>query len=361
MSKIYPVIMSGGAGTRLWPLSRQSVPKQYHSMITEHTMFEETLMRLKSCGETKTLPPIIICAEGHEKLIKQQCANMDMAYSAIIIEPMPRNTAAVGAVAASHVDNIDPDGLILLLPADHHIEDNQGFWRAVQQGAELAGQNYLVTLGIQPSGPETGFGYIRRGEELTNNVYRIDSFKEKPSQDIAESYIASGDYFWNAGIFLFRAERLRKEYEAYAQDILARSEQALRQARYKDKEIFLDAPAFSHCRADSIDYAIMEKTQKAAIVAPVEIGWNDLGSWLAIHEQLQTAIEGNNICRGDVISLDTKNSLLRSDGPMLATLGVENLIIIATGDAVLVARRDRSQEIKKIIDILKQKNRTELL
>jgi mannose-1-phosphate guanylyltransferase/mannose-6-phosphate isomerase len=361
MSKIYPVIMSGGAGTRLWPLSRKSAPKQYHAMITERSMFEETILRLKACGENKVAAPIIICADGHQELVARQCADIGTPPLAVIIEPMPRNTAAVGAIAASYVDGIDSDGLILLLPADHHIADNDAFWDAVEKGTETARKGYLTTLGIQPTGPETGFGYIRRGGALGDKVYKIDQFKEKPDRATAETYLASGDYFWNAGIFLFHAESLRKEFERHAPDILEQSTKALKLARIDGNQTFLDPQTFSQCRADSIDYAIMEKTQYAALVAPVEIGWNDLGAWSAVSDLLQSIQGTPSISIGDVIALDTKNSMVRSNGPLIATIGVEDLIIIATEDTVLVAHKDKSQDVRRVVDILRKNDRSDLL
>ena len=353
--------MSGGAGTRLWPISRQNAPKQYHAMITERSMFEETILRLKDCDENRIAAPVVICADGHQELIAEQCAAIGAPASTVIIEPMPRNTAAVGAIAASYIDSIDSDGLILLLPADHHIADNKAFWDAVEKGTKAACQGYLTTLGIQPTGPETGFGYIRRGEVLGDKVYKVDQFKEKPDRATAESYFASGDYFWNAGIFLFRAESLRKEYERHASDIYDQSAKALKLGRMDGNNLFLDLQTFSQCRADSIDYAVMEKTQYAAIVAPVDVGWNDLGAWSAVNDLLQSIKGASSVSHGDVISLETKGSLIRSDGPLIATIGVEDLIIIATKDAVLVAHKDKTQNVRQIVDFLKKNNRTDLL
>jgi mannose-1-phosphate guanylyltransferase/mannose-6-phosphate isomerase len=361
MATIYPVIMSGGAGTRLWPVSRQSAPKQYHAMVTERSMFEDTVLRLQASGQKNIVAPIVICADGHQDLIDQQCKKIGIPAPTIIIEPMPRNTAAVAAIAAHHVKNIDEDGLILLLPADHHIEDNKAFWDAVENGVEIAANGYLTTFGLKPTEPETGFGYIRRGEALGEKVYKIDQFVEKPNRKTAESYLTSGDYFWNAGIFLFRAETLRKEFECHASDILAQSTMALEKGKMQSNRIFLNAEAFGACRAESLDYAIMEKTDFAAIIAPVEIGWNDLGAWSAVSDLLKTMQGTSSISLGDVIALDTKDSMVRTDGPLIATIGVDNLIIIATKDAVLVAHKDKSQDVRRIVDILKKNNRSDLL
>ncbi|MEE9273272.1 MAG: mannose-1-phosphate guanylyltransferase/mannose-6-phosphate isomerase [Robiginitomaculum sp.] len=362
MAKIYPVIMSGGAGTRLWPLSRKQSPKQYHAMISQNTMFAQTLLRMRECADNDTADPIIICADGHQALVKAQSEALDIALIAIILEPCARNTAAVGAIAAAFVKNIDPDGIILLLPADHHIEDNRAFWAAIEKGIVPASKGYLVTLGINPTEPETGFGYIQCGDQLGIDTYKINSFKEKPDAETAQSYLDAGEYFWNAGIFMFNATRAFSEYQTHASDILEQSVMALNAALLTDNCVLLDEVLFANCRSDSIDYAIMEKTQFAAIVAPVEAGWNDIGSWRAISEFLQkhdTSAESIGI--GDVKMFDVKNSLIRSDGPFVAAIGVQDLVVIAMADVVLVAHKDNTQDIKKITEFLKSKDRVELL
>ena len=361
MAKIYPVIMSGGAGTRLWPLSRKRAPKQYHAMVTERSMFAETLKRLQSNNDLDVADPIIICAEGHQDLIIQQCEIMAIQPTAIIIEPAPRNTAAVSVIAASYVRQRDPEGIILLLPSDHHITDSRGFWTAIANGLASAQTAHLVTLGIQPRSPETGFGYIKRGTPLAPSVYAIDAFKEKPSEQYALEFIADGNYFWNAGIFLFRAATMLQEFTRHAPDILECSELALTKAHQQGSTLTLDEKTFCQCRADSIDYAIMEKTERAAIVAPVDIGWNDLGTWSTIIDHLSEEQQDGTACIGDVITIDTKNSLVRSDGPLVVTIGIDDLIVVATNDSVLITRRDQSQKVKQAVDILKKNKRHSLL
>jgi len=362
MTKIYPVIMSGGAGTRLWPLSRKRSPKQYHAMISQNTMFAQTLLRMHECGNNDVANPIIICADGHQNLVKAQSEALNIALTAIILEPCARNTAAVGAIAAAFVRNIDPDGLILLLPADHYIENVRAFWLAIEKGVIAANDGHLVALGIRPTGPETGFGYIHRGELLGTDTYKIQSFKEKPDTETAQAYLQTGEYSWNAGIFLFNATRAFSEYRTHATDILEQSVKALDAALLTDICVLLDEELFADCRSDSIDYAIMEKTQFAAIVAPVEAGWSDIGSWTAISELLQKHNSTEEaVSIGDVKMIDVKNSLIRSDGPFVAAIGVKNLIVVALADAVLVAHRDSTQDVKKITAFLKTEDRSKLL
>jgi len=359
MPKIYPVIMSGGAGTRLWPISRKAKPKQYHALISENTMFCETLVRLENCRENDVAPAIVICADGHQDLIKAQSDMLDIPLTAIILEPMGRNTAAVGAIAATYVNSIDPDGLVLLLPADHHIEDTDAFWDAVSKGAATAAKGYLMTFGILPTGPETGFGYIQCGEPLATDVCKISSFKEKPNEETAKQYLSTGEYFWNAGIFLFNVDRLIKEFTLNAKDILDQSTAALNAAKVDGLCVHLDAELFAACRSDSIDYAIMEKTAYAGIVTSVDAGWNDIGSWAAISAHLRDG--ETSLGLGDVKLIDTRNSYVKSEGPFVATIGVKDLVVVAMNDAVLIVDSSRTQDIKLITEYLKSTDRTDLL
>lgn len=361
MTTIYPVIMSGGAGTRLWPVSRAKSPKQYHAMVAENTMFAETLIRMRESGENKVAAPIIICAQGHEDLVQAQAKQLDVPLTAIILEPMGRNTAAVGAIAAEFVHRIDPDALILLLPADHHIEDPDAFWRAIEKATPVATMGHLMTLGIEPTGPHTGFGYIHRGEEMATDVYKIQDFKEKPSEAVATQYLATGEYSWNAGIFLFDVKRLMKDYAAHADDIYKDSVVALDNAAASGICYLLSEKDFAKCRSEPIDIAIMEKTSYAAVVAPVRAGWNDIGSWSAIRDLVAKRSGVKPASVGDVQMIDSDTCYVRSDGPFVAAIGVEDLIIVAMDDAVLVAHKDKTQDVKKVVTFLKDNNRSELL
>jgi len=361
MTTIYPVIMSGGAGTRLWPVSRQKSPKQYHAMVAENTMFAQTLIRMRESGNNTVADPIIICASGHEDLVQAQAKQFDVPLTAIILEPMGRNTAAVGAIAAEFVHRIDPDALILLLPADHHIEDPDAFWRAIEKATPVAAAGHLMTLGIEPTGPHTGFGYIHRGQDIAKDVYKIQAFKEKPNEALATQYLATGQYSWNAGIFLFDVKRLMKDYAQHADDIYKDSVAALDNAKTTGICHLLNEDNFAKCRSAPIDIAIMEKTSYAAVVAPVRAGWNDIGSWSAIRDLVAARSGAKPAGVGDVHMIDSDSCYARSDGPFVATIGVQDLVIIAMEDAVLVAHKDKTQDVKKIVTFLKNNDRSELL
>lgn len=361
MTKIYPVIMSGGAGTRLWPVSRKKTPKQYHSMVAENTMFAETLLRMRDSGHNDVSPPIVICANGHEALVQAQADQLDIDLTAIILEPMGRNTAAVGAIAAEFVSRIDPQGLILLLPADHHIESPSKFWEAIEKATPVAAEGHLMTLGIEPTGPDTGFGYIHRGEKITADIYKIQAFKEKPDEVTAKSYLKTGEYSWNAGIFLFDVNRLIEDYKTHAADIYQTSVKAL-DAASKDGICFLlNEAIFAECRSEPVDIAIMEKTSFAAVVAPVRAGWNDIGSWTAVSEFMVSRTTEKSAAVGDVRILGSDNCYIRSDGPLVAAIGLENLIVVAMDDAVLVVHKDSTQDVKKVVEWLRDGNRKDLL
>jgi mannose-1-phosphate guanylyltransferase / mannose-6-phosphate isomerase len=349
--KIQPVIMSGGSGTRLWPMSRKALPKQFLKLVTDRTMFQDTASRV--CGKQDGYrDPVVICGAGHGPIVAEQLAEIAILPADIILEPCPRNTAAVAAVAAAWVARGDEDALILLMPADHHIADDAGFRSAVALGAKAAEAGNIVTFGIAAQTPHTGYGYIETGEQLFPSVYKAAAFKEKPDRATAERYIKDGRYYWNAGIFLYRASAMRDEMTRLAPEIMAAASQALEQAAPSDGALRLDETAFSACPSDSIDYAVMEKTDKAAIVAPVDVGWTDIGSWSEV---------ASNDKSDNVICVNATNNIIRSDGPLIAAAGVEDLIIVATGDAVLVARRDNAQDVRAIVEELKKRGLHHLL
>ena len=361
MAKIYPVIMSGGSGTRLWPLSRQATPKQYLPLIGDISLMEETLRRISHDHDTglEVASPIIICAAGHRQQVQDQCAQAGMTPLRIILEPIARNTAAVAAIAAAEVKAIDPDGLVLLLPADHHVTAPEGFWQAVKSGALQAEVGYLTTLGIQPTHPETGYGYIRAGESLASQVYKISTFEEKPDLETAQRYVDEGSYYWNAGIFLFAAEAMLEECRAGARDILDAALAAWEASQRDGHVLLLDKALFAACRSESIDYAIMEQTRRAAVIAPVDIGWNDIGSWAAISALMRP--QGDNYSGENTIIVDSTDSYARTTGPKVALVGVDDLIVVATPDSVLVLKADRSQDVKKVVEALKSDGGDSLL
>ncbi len=358
--RITPVIMSGGAGTRLWPMSRKAAPKQLRALSSERTLLQETALR--TAGEADGVafaPPIVICNAAHREEIVRQLSEVGVAPGAIVLEPVGRNTAPCAAAATALAAETDPESLLLLLPADHHIRDGDGFKRAIARGAAAAMDGDLVTFGIRPTAPETGYGYIRRGEEM-GEVYRVAEFVEKPDRETAERYLEKGVYSWNAGIFLFRADRMKEEMSAHCPDILDAASAAVRGAARDNAIIGLDAGAFGACPSDSIDYAVMEKTGRAAVL-PMDIGWSDIGSWAALWELADKDEEGVAGHSGNVVSFGSRNSYIRTDGPMVAALGVEDLVIVVSDGAVLVADRGEVQRIKEVVTLLRDRGRDDLL
>ncbi len=349
--KIQPVIMSGGTGTRLWPMSRNAHPKQFLKLVTDKTMFQETILRVANSHDPY-LNPVVICGGKHGAIVAEQLRELNIEPSEIILEPCPRNTAAVAAVAAAWVARGKEDALILLMPADHHIADDTGFREAVTKGAEAAKQGYVVTFGIKAETPHTGYGYIETGDMLTDSVYEVAAFKEKPIREIAEKYIEDGKHYWNAGIFLYSAKTMLEELSKHAPEIKDAAVNALQESVMSGTALRLHEATFSACPANSIDYAVMEKTDKAAIVAPVDVGWTDIGSWSEV---------ASDVNKDNVICTNASGNIIRSDGPMVAAVGVDNLIIVATGDAVLVARRDNAQEVRMVVEELKKRGREDLL
>jgi len=345
--------MSGGAGARLWPMSRKRRPKQFLKLITDKTMFQETALRISPSSDDAFLDPVIIAGGKHGALIGDQLGDIDMKAGAIILEPVPRNTAPVAAVAAAHVAKHQGDALILLMPADHHIADAEGFRQAVHKGAAAAKDGHIVTFGIKPKSPHTGYGYIQRGEAIVDCVFQVAEFKEKPALETAKKYLADGGYFWNAGIFLYSARAMLDELEKHAPAIKNAAINALDKAVMSGAALRLDEDAFAACPANSIDYAVMEKTEKAAIVAPVDVGWTDIGSWSEIKSE-----EDHD---ANIVTTQCVNTVIRTDGPMVAAAGVEGLIIVATNDAVLVAHRDNAQDVKRLVEELKKRGREDLL
>lgn len=355
---LHPVVLSGGSGSRLWPLSRQNQPKQFLTLIGDHSLFQETILRASALPDAGA--PVTVCAEDHRFMVGEQLQEIGVANGAIILEPIARNTAPAIALAALHLVAQEPEATMLVLPADHLIEDVQAFREAVARASTLAAQDWLVTFGIEPDYPETGYGYIARGDALDGAGYRVARFVEKPDLATAERYLAEGTYAWNSGMFLFKAQRYLDELTRLAPAIVDAARAAYAQAQTDLDFIRLGKDAFAASPNDSIDYALMEKTGHAAVV-PVSCGWSDIGSWSSLWSVAQRDDDGNRY-EGDVISVDTRDSLVRaSDRRMIATIGVEDLVIVDTPDATLVARKDRVQDVKTIVDKLKQAGRQEHL
>lgn len=351
---LLPVIMAGGSGTRLWPLSRELYPKQFLALTGGNSLLQNTLERLKGLATAK---PLIICNEAHRFLVAEQLRQKAALDRNILLEPRARNTAPAVALAALQARLAGEDPLLLVLAADHVVLDVQAFHTAVDKAIPYAQAGDLVTFGVVARTPETGYGYIRRGAALGEGAFRVDKFVEKPQRAQAEEYIKSGAFDWNSGMFLFKASRFLEELAAHRPDILTACEKAFAGVSHDLDFIRIDAEAFGACPEDSIDYAVMEKTQRAVVV-PMDVGWSDIGAFAAVWETLPKD-ENGNVLRGDVLCHDSHNNLLFSENAMVAAVGVDDLIVIQTKDAVLVSARERAQEVKQIVNQLKQAGRSE--
>ncbi|GAB3002426.1 xanthan biosynthesis protein XanB [Arenimonas maotaiensis] len=350
MASITPVILSGGSGTRLWPLSREAHPKQFLPVIGEHSLLQATALRLQGLD---AVAPIVVAGEAHRFLVAEQLHAIGLPPSALLLEPVGRNTAPAIAVAAFQALAADPDAVLLVMPSDHAITDVPAFQAAVRQALPAARDGGLVTFGIVPEAPETGFGYIKAAPG--EGVRAIERFVEKPDAATAAGYVASGDYFWNSGMFLFRARAYLDELAQVHPLMVELAETAVARARRDADFIRLDPDAFSAMASDSIDYAVMEKTAEGRIL-PVAVGWSDVGSWQALWQVAEQDGAGN-AHHGDVLAIDCQNSLAMGEKRLLALLGLDNVVVVDTDDAVLVAHKDRVQDVKSIVAKLKAENR----
>jgi mannose-1-phosphate guanylyltransferase len=358
---IYPVMLAGGTGSRLWPLSRQLNPKQFLKLTDpKWSMLQSTVARLNGLAAQ---PPLIICNEQHRFIAAEQMRQAGFQGAHIILEPCGRNTAPAIALAALQLQKArqqgEEDPVMLVLAADHLIQNVPAFQRCVQQANTLALADKLVTFGITPTHPETGYGYICQGEAINEHGHRVEAFAEKPDMDTAKSYLKSGNYLWNSGMFMFRAGRYLEELGKHRPDILAACEAAMENVSQDFDFTRVDEARFAECANESVDYAVMEKTDAAAVVA-LDAGWSDIGSWSALWEVSPKDSHGNSTS-GDVMTLDTHNTLVRADSRLLATLGVDDLVIIETKDAVLVAHKDKVQDVKKLVAQLQADGRFEHL
>jgi mannose-1-phosphate guanylyltransferase/mannose-6-phosphate isomerase len=362
---ITPVVLAGGSGTRLWPLSRQLYPKQFMELVGEKTLLQSTLLRLG--GLEGVQAPIILCNEEHRFIVAEQLRRIDVTPQAIVLEPVGRNTAPALAVAALMAEKQGEETILLALPADHYIQDPAGFVETARTGAHYARTGQLVTFGIVPSAPETGYGYIRKGACLTSeegavgqrgpDVWAIDQFVEKPDRETAEQYVQSGRYCWNSGMFMFRADTLLMELQRLAPEIMDACAAAMEKGK-PDLDFFrLDSQSFQACPSDSIDYAVMEKTSAGVMVA-LASNWNDLGSWEALW-QAGSKDAHQNVVQGDVCLQDVHNSFIHASGRLVTAVGLDNHVVVETKDAVFVAPRDHVQEVKALVDALKKQNRVE--
>ena len=351
MAKLQPVLLSGGSGTRLWPLSREAYPKQFLALAGDDTMLQATWQRVAGLADAA---PIVVAGEDHRFLVAEQLRQIGAPTPAILLEPIGRNTAPAIAAAALQALRDGEDPLLLVLPSDHVVRDADAFRAAVRAAMPAAEQGALVTFGIMPDAPETGFGYIEaeRGE----GVQRVLRFVEKPDAVTAQTYLDAGGYYWNSGMFLLRASRYLEELRKFRADIVGGAQAAFDAAQRDGDFIRLDKAAFAACPADSIDYAVMEKTD-AAMVLPVDIGWNDVGSWSALWEVSEQDADGN-AHHGDVISIGSRNSYAYARR-LVALVGVDDLVVVETDDAVLVARKDRVQQVKDVVAQLKAGQRSQ--
>ena len=363
MSHIVPVILSGGAGTRLWPLSREHYPKQLLALVGEQTMLQQTISRLDNMSNIQA--SLVVSNEGHRFLVAEQLRQLNKTPQAIILEPVGRNTAPALTLAALALMKNDPDAVMLVMPADHVIQNNNAFQQAVVHGAELAEQNQLVTFGVVPTGPETGYGYIRKGAPLdvqtagnTDAIaFRVSAFVEKPDKVKAKLYIDSGEYLWNSGIFMMRVSAWLQELARHRPDIAKACAQAYEQGKADADFYRVDKALFTQCPSDSIDYAVMEKTDCATVV-PLDAGWSDVGAWPALWEVSARNADGN-VMQGDVMAHQTRNTLLIAQHRFVAAVGLQDVIVVETADAVLVAHKDQAQDVKAIVSHLKDAKRIE--
>ncbi|KJF85809.1 mannose-1-phosphate guanyltransferase [Photobacterium phosphoreum] len=346
--------MAGGSGSRLWPLSRTHYPKQFISLVNDDSMLQNTITRLDSLSKSE---PIIICNNEHRFMVAEQLRNIGVNNASIILEPVGRNTAPAIALAAFKAISDGNDPLLLVLAADHVITKESAFIESVNKAKDAANDGMLVTFGIVPSHPETGYGYIKQGKHLGNSLFQVEAFVEKPDLETAESYFSSKLYSWNSGMFLFKASTYLSELKKYNPEIYDICKLAIA-STYSDLDfIRISKDIFDKCPDDSIDYAVMEKTDKAIIV-PMDAGWSDVGSWSALWG-IHNKDEAGNACRGDVLLDSTTNSYIYAQNKLVTTVGVSDLVIVETKDAILVAHKDKVQNVKNIVNRLKDMGRNE--
>lgn len=353
---ILPVLLAGGNGSRLWPLSRTLMPKQFIRLTGEQTMLQQTLARTRGL---RTKAPVVVCNNEHRFIVAEQAREAEFELESIMLEPFGRNTAPAIALVAMQQLAKNEDPLLLVLPSDHLIDDDERFVELIQQGAEVAADDELVTFGIVPTGPETGFGYIDAGGPLSadEKAFRVSRFVEKPDQKTAEEFLAADNFYWNSGMFIFRASVYLEELKKSRPDIFEACEKAAEEMQQDADFDRVPADIFQSCPDESIDYAVMEKTDKAAVM-PFDAGWNDLGSWSALWD-VENKDSDSNVCIGDIVTHDSRNSYIRGESRLVAAVGVDDMVVVETKDAVLVAHKDSVQDVKKIVQEIKVQERTE--
>ena len=353
--KITPIILCGGSGTRLWPLSRKQRPKQYLQLISDNTMLQETILRLR--GLDDLTDPIVVCNAEHRFLAAEQCQQIDITSPTILLEPAGRNTApAIAAAALQSLKKTD-NASLLILSADHDIQDIEAFHRAINIASQQAQRGKLTTFGVVPTDANTRYGYIKASPEAIDGAYNVEAFVEKPDLKTAERYLVKGNYLWNSGMFMFKAETFISELTTHSPEIITSVSNAINNAKYDLDFIRLSKQAFELSPSDSIDYALMEKSNNVVVV-PLDAGWSDIGAWSALHNIGKKDANGN-VFKGDVIAKDTTNTYINANHHMVATIGVDNLIVVDTYDATFIATQDKAQEVKSIVESLEAKGRDE--
>ncbi|WP_371230534.1 mannose-1-phosphate guanylyltransferase/mannose-6-phosphate isomerase [Pseudomonas sp. QE6] len=351
-----PVILSGGSGSRLWPLSRKQYPKQFLALTGDHTLFQQTLERLAFEGME---PPVVVSNQEHRFIVQEQLEALQLKTQAILLEPFGRNTAPAVAIAAMKLLAEGRDELLLILPADHVIEDQRAFQRALALATNAAEKGEMVLFGVPANRPETGYGYIKSGDErgLPEGVIRVERFIEKPDEARAKQFVEEGGYYWNSGMFLFRASRFLEELKKHDTDIYDTCLLALERSQHDGDLISIDAATFECCPDNSIDYAVMEKTRRACVV-PLSAGWNDVGSWSSIWEVHEKDADGN-VTMGDVVVHDSHNCLVHGNGKLVSVVGLEDIVVVETKDAMMIAHKDHVQDVKKVVNQLDAAGRSE--
>ena len=354
---IHPVLLCGGSGTRLWPLSRQALPKQFLPLLSSHSLLQETLLRLEKTPDLA--PALVVCNHEHRFLVADQLSSLHLPVDTILLEPAARNTAPAVALAAFHVAHTDPQGLMLVLPSDHSIKDAPAFSQTIENARQLAEADFLTTFGIVPDKPETGFGYIERGEAVSNveNGFRVARFVEKPDAARAQEFLATGNFFWNSGMFAFKAATFLAELQICAPEIYNAVKESFEKSQTDLDFLRPDEEAFLRSPSVSIDYAVMEKTARAAVV-PAQIGWSDVGSYAALWE-VESKDNFGNAIQGEVAVFGSKNNYVHAEKQLVTLLGVEDMVVVVTADAILITKRECSQDVKQVVDRLKAEGRVE--
>ena len=353
--KIVPVILSGGSGMRLWPLSRKQYPKQYLSLVGDHTMLQETILRLKGLDDISD--PVIICNSDHRFLVEEQCQSVNISNPTILLEGVGRNTALAIAASAVYLLKQSDNVLLLVLSADHIIQDVNSFYLAIDTATRQAKDGKLVTFGIVPTSANTSYGYIKLSENNFNDWHQVEQFIEKPNLEVAETYLEQGGYLWNSGMFMFKADILINELNTYSSDTIKKAKSAVDNAKKDLNFIYLGQQEFESSPSISIDHALMEKSNNVVVV-PLDAKWSDIGSWKALYD-ISVKDKNGNVITGDVIAKDTVDTYINSNNCIIITIGVENLIIVDTVDAIFIADQDRAQEVKQIVGLMQAENREE--